>query len=544
MKVVIIGGGTAGISVATHLRRLDENVRIVVLEKNDEFATAACGLVYYLSGLIKEKDSLVGATVEQMHRVFKIDVRLKHEVVSIDTKEKKLTIDGHPGETYDKLVIATGALQLRPDIPGILGENIFTIRDLSSVGRIKDYFYGTGAKKVVILGGGDIGVEAAEAFAQMGAEVFLLEAGAHVLPRFDADIAAIVQNRMRENNINLYLKIKVKEFSETAVILEDGRKIPFDMAIVAAGIKPDVKLPIMADLPLGANGGIKVNRRMQTKDESIYACGDNVETPVLQTRGSRLGGNASIAVKQARVVAENLAGHEEEFKPVLGTSAVRLFGLSVVMSGSSEEFLRRQTGKLYHKIHLWQNNYASYIPGNEKMLFKVMFASDGHILGIEGIGGSGVDKRVDVVSSVMHHHGTYKEMMSAEIAYSPFFATAKDAVNNMGSMIEGVVRDGVKYVFIESLDWSQAGREIMLIDTRSHEAFRGGHLPGAVNLPLADFRKHLSFVPRDKMVVLYCNSGYGAYNAYCLLAHHGYDNIYLLSGSLDLYAEIMADKEN
>ena len=544
MRTIIIGGGAGGSGCAARLRRLDENMEILILEKTEETSIASCGLPYYIGGVIAERNKMQVAKPEMMKSLFNIEIKLNSEVTEINPQNKSVTTKDGESYPYDKLVIATGAVPFIPKIKGLNSLPHFAVKHLSDADNIKTYIKEHNIKQATVVGGGFIGVEVAENLHHLGIETTLVEMMPQILPPMDEDTVCYLEQEMQKAGIKLELGDGLSEIIEGGLVLNSGKLIQTEMVILALGVRPVAAIALKAGIKLTTKGSIVTNEYMQTNVEDIYACGDNVETPVLQTRGSRLGGNASIAVKQARVVAENLAGHEEEFKPVLGTSAVRLFGLSVVMSGSSEEFLRRQTGKLYHKIHLWQNNYASYIPGNEKMLFKVMFASDGHILGIEGIGGSGVDKRVDVVSSVMHHHGTYKEMMSAEIAYSPFFATAKDAVNNMGSMIEGVVRDGVKYVFIESLDWSQAGREIMLIDTRSHEAFRGGHLPGAVNLPLADFRKHLSFVPRDKMVVLYCNSGYGAYNAYCLLAHHGYDNIYLLSGSLDLYTEIMADKEN
>lgn len=543
MKVVIIGGGTAGISTATHLRRKDENARIVVLEKSDEFAVATCGLPYYLSGAVTELDDLKGATPEQMEKIFKIEVKLKYEVVNINRENKKLIIDGGEEESYDKLVIATGALQLRPDIPGILSDNIFTLRNLESAQRIKDYYLGTGAQKVLILGGGDIGVEAAEAMHSLGAEVTIAEAGTHILKNFDADMTAVLQNHLRNKGIKLHLNTLVTEFREKEACLNGETLIDFDMAIIATGVKPDVKLPVTADITIGESGGITVNDRMQTNDENIYACGDNVEIlNKLTGKTERLVGSG-IAIKQARTAADNIAGLDSRMEAVIGTSIIPIFGMTAAMAGCSEATLKALQID-YRKIHLFQRSHASYVPGAKQMLFKLLFSPQGKILGVQGIGEDGIPERINAIAAMIKLGASLNDMINTEIPYAPPYSGAKDAINNLGSLAEELLRQQVRYVYAEDIDWTKSGNEILLIDTRNRESFLNGHIAHAINIPLAALRDNLGSIPRDKQVILYCQYGYGAYNAYWILTQRGFDNVYLLSGSMDLFIEIAANEES
>jgi len=543
MKVVIIGGGTAGITAAVHLRRLDEHAEIVVLEKSDEFAVATCGIPFLLGNVVKDSESLRGASVEQMKDIFRIDVRLKHEVVNIDKEKRLLTLDGRTTESYDKLLLATGAMQLRPDIDGILGDNIFTLRDLNSVQKIKDYYIGTGAKRVVILGGGDVGVELVEAFHNLKADVTLIENSSHILPYLDMDTAAPAQNHLRDHGIRLILNDTISAFKDNELILRSGDVLPYDMAVIATGVKPDVKLPIMVDIDIGDSGGIIVNKYMQTNDDNIYACGDNIEVVNRITGRRERWANAAIAIKQARVAAENMVGINSSFGDVIGVSIVKMFDMMVATAGCNEEKLKKHN-IAFKKVHLFQSDHSGYIPGTATMFFKLLFAPNGQILGVQGIGPKGIDTRINVIAQIMKKGGIYTDLLNAEMAYTPPFGTAKDAVNLLGSLVGGVVRDGVRYSFYDDINWDLVGTEIILADTRSPQGFNASHIAKAINLPLATLRDNIHAVPRDKPVILYCNTGYGAYNAYCILSQHGFDNISLLSGSMDLYIQRSIDEES
>lgn len=528
MKTVIIGGGSAGMAAATRLRRMDENAEIVILEKSGEFAVASCGLTYLLSGIVKNKDDLIGASTEQMRSIFRIEVKLNHEVIGIERREKKLLIENRPAESYDKLIIATGAIQLRPDIPGILGDNIFTIRTLDGIEKINDYYFGTGASKVLILGAGDIGIETAEAFSRLKAKISLVDMNDHILPYLDKDMTGRLENELKAKGIRLYLGKKITAFEETEAWLDDGSKIKYDLAIIATGVKPDIKLPVMADLDIGESGGILVNKRMQTNDEDIYACGDNVEVINRITQKTERWPNASNALKQARVAADNICGIDSRFTDIIGTNISKVFGLTAGITGGSEYKLKN-AGIEYQKIYLLQNDHASYYPDARQIILKLLFAANGRILGLQTVGEAGVAERLNSVSVQLQHDAVIRDLIFEEIAYSPPYSTAKDAINNLGSLAQDILDGKLKCIGLEDIT-----PEMLPIDVRAPENFASGHLPGAVNFPLSSIRENLSSLPRDKKIVLYCGHGYGAYLAYCILSQRGFDNAYLLNSPYDL----------
>lgn len=534
MKVVIIGGGAAGINTATRLRRLDENVEIVVLEKSDEFAISTCGLTYYLSGVVKDPEALEGPTVEKMKQRYNIDVRLNHEVLLINRKEKTIRLKEREDETYDKLVLATGALQLRPDIPGILSENIFTIRNILSIARIKDYIKYNYAKEILIVGGGYIGVEAAEALVLTGMKVNIIEASPHIIPGLDEDMAKVVENRVRANGIKLWLNQRVTSFNNDKATLSTGGNINFDLAIIATGVKPDVQIPVLADIEIGENGGIKVNEYMQTNDGDIYAAGDNVELTNLLTGKEQMIPNAMLAVKEARVVAAHIAGERSAMEPVVPASILPFFDYSIGYIGLNEKMLEQQKIK-YQKLHIYDYDFSAYLPGSSQMLLKIMFAEDGRILGAQGVGECGVDKRLDIILTLMQKHGTVKDLVENLYCYAPPYSTGKDIINNLGSAAESVLNKQIKFAFYDEV---KDNNEVMIIDVRSKEMFDNKHLPNAINIPIEVIRSSLESIPHDKNVVLYCNRGRSAYTAAFILHNRGFDNIYVLSGGAELYWEL------
>lgn len=528
MKVVIIGGGSAGVSVATRLRRMDENADIVILEKSNEFAVAACGYTYLLSGIIKDEEDLLGASVEQMKQIFKVEVKLNHKVIGIDRENKKLQIENRNAESYDKLVIATGAQQLRPDIAGILGENIFTISSLENVAKIKDYYFGTEAKNVLILGGGDIGIEAAEAFVQLKAKVFLVEKNSHILPYMDKDMAQKLEQELQSKGVKLFLGQQVSAFGDKVANLKNGKNIKFDMAIIATGVKPDVALPIMANLDIGEHGGILVNKHMQTNDEDIYACGDNVEVLNRITGKYERWPNAANALKQAKVVADHIAGKNISFAGFVGTNIAKVFDYTAAISGCSETKLKN-AGIKYNKIFVNQLNHAGYYPKPERILLKLLFAANGRILGMQIIGRAGVADRINAISALIEQNGTVYDLAELEVAYAPPYSLAKDALNNAGSLAQEVIEGKLKTMSTDELD-----DNFLPIDIRAANVFRLGHLPRALNFPLASLRDNLDELPRNQKLAIYCNHGYGAYLAYQILSQRGFDNAYLLFSNNDV----------
>lgn len=530
MKVVIIGGGAAGISTATRLRRRDENAEIVILEKNKEFGVAACALPYLLGGLIESPEDITGATAEQMRQIFKIDVKLEHEVIDIDRKNKILTIEGKTPVSYDKLVLATGAVQLRPDIEGVLGDNIFTVRDLHSVDKIKVYFEGTGARKVLILGGGNVGLETAEAFMRLGADVCVVEEAPHLMPHFDPEVMRRLENHLQNLGVKLYLKRKVTAFCDNYALLDNDVKIKYDMVIIATGVRPDVKLPIMANIHLGHSGGILTNEYMQTNDPDIFAAGADVEFTNAVTGQPERWPSAARSVTQGNIIADFMSGLKTPFGAVVTCDIALIFGYTAACAGANEKQLT-QSGIEFRRLYLLQNNCDIYMPNSEQMLLKLLYSPDGRILGIQGIGRGGIDKRIDIVANLMKKGGTVEDLSRATVAYSPPYAMAKDALNNLGNLAGAALRGEIRYYDFEDLNLNE---DIFLVDIRQPESFEARHLPRAVNIPLATIRSNLASFPHDKKIVFYCGHGYGAYIAYCILRNRGFDNVYLLNTPYDL----------
>lgn len=543
MKIVIIGGGTAGMAAATRLRRNDENAEILVLEKNTEFAVASCGIPLFMDGSVKDKEDLLGATTEQMKQIFNIDIRLQTEVQNIDTKRKVLILEGGALESYDKLIIANGAIQYRPDIEGSLNSNVFTVKNLEVAGRIRDFYLGSGAKKVIIIGGGDVGLAMAQAFHKLNAEVTLIEKNPQLMPDLDIEFAAIIQNQLRDAGIKLLLNRRPEKFDEKEVQLDDGQRLAFDMAIIASGVTPDVKLPILAGLKIGKDGGIKVNKQMQTSNKDIYACGDNVE--IRETISDRYirSWSAPLALKQARVVANSICGLKDKFDSATYCYGSRIFGYTAGICGLSESQLQKSDIK-YRKIHLIKNNRAEYLPESSLGFFKLLFGERGEILGLEALSKDNITPMINLTTALINQRGSVEDLLHLQTAYYPTLSTPKDALNILGSLSTEILAGRLNAAFYDDIDWETAGKSFELIDVRTEKCFERSHISKAVNIPLAYLREHLNLIPENKKVILYANDSYAAYNAYCILRNRGFDNIALLSGGMLWYMEQAIDEES
>ena len=542
MRIIIIGGGSAGTGTATRFRRLNENAEILILEKTSEFAVSNCGLTYYLSGEVKSAEQLMGSSVQAMRQLYNIEVRLNNEVTAINRIAKTVSIEGHDDEAYDKLVIATGAYQLRPDIDGALADNIFTIKNIESIEKIKEYINGVGARNIIISGGGLIGVEAAEALIKLGLKPVIIEASGHILPPFDEEMALIIQNYLREKGILLYLNNKIASFDEKDVVLSSGEKLPYDMAIIATGVRPELKLSILSELEIGSDGGLIVDEYMRTSDKDIYAAGDNVEVINLITGKKGRVSHAGLAVKEARVIADHLAGLGTKFGKVAETAILKCFDLIVGAVGANEKTLKRYNIP-YKKLHFYAKSHSGYYPGSEMMLFKLLFDGKGKILGAQAIGKNGVDKRLDVILSYILKDGSVFDLAKAELCFAPPFATGRDTVNELGSAAENILQGRETPIFYDEIDWEDNGKDTIFIDVRPQEQFNAGHIPHAINIPMEAIRSNLDAIPHDKKVILYCNRGRKSYLASCILKNRGFDNIYNLSGGMDLYNEIIENKQ-
>ncbi len=534
MRTVIIGGGACGASTAARIRRLDESAEIIVLEKTGEISIANCGLPYYTSGVINDREKMLVSSPEKFREWFNINVKLNTEVININPDEKFVeTADGEK-INYDKLVLAQGAKPFVPPIEGIPEEKVFTVRTLFDADNIKSYIKEKGVRKAIVIGGGFIGVEMAENLNEMGLETTLIEQQNQILAPVDYEIAAFLHNEMRDRGIELVLSDGVKKFNDNKVILNSSREIEFDIIIMAIGVRPEITLAKNAGLETAR--GIIVNQKMQTSNPDIYAGGDGVEIKDFVTGENTLIPLAGPANRQGRIIADNICGIESAYKNSQGTSVLKVFDLTAASVGNNEKQLKSKNIP-YWKTFVFSKDHAGYYPGAVEVLYKLLFSPDGKILGAQGVGLDGVEKRIDVISSIMRNGGKIQELLDSELCYAPPYSSAKDAVNILGMNADNILRGLLKPAYFEDLENSY------LIDVRQREIFEISTIEGAVNIPIAQLRNRINEVPRDKKVILFCNTGYTSYNASRILIQNGFNNVYSLCGGISLYKELVKDKK-
>lgn len=534
MRTVIIGGGACGASTAARIRRLDESAEIIVLEKTGEISIANCGLPYYTSGVINDREKMLVSSPEKFREWFNINVKLNTEVININPDEKFVeTADGEK-INYDKLVLAQGAKPFVPPIEGIPEEKVFTVRTLFDADNIKSYIKEKGVRKAIVIGGGFIGVEMAENLNEMGLETTLIEQQNQILAPVDYEIAAFLHNEMRDRGIELVLSDGVKKFNDNKVILNSSREIEFDIIIMAIGVRPEITLAKNAGLETAR--GIIVNENLQTSNPDIYAGGDGVEIKDFVTGENTLIPLAGPANRQGRIIADNICGIESAYKNSQGASVLKVFDLTAASVGNNEKQLKSKNIP-YWKTFVFSKDHAGYYPGAVEVLYKLLFSPDGKILGAQGVGLDGVEKRIDVISSIMRNGGKIQELLDSELCYAPPYSSAKDAVNILGMNADNILRGLLKPAYFEDLENSY------LIDVRQKEIFEISTIEGAVNIPIAQLRNRINEVPRDKKVILFCNTGYTSYNASRILIQNGFNNVYSLCGGISLYKELVKDKK-
>ena len=535
MKVIIIGGGACGASCATRLRRLDENCEITILERTNEVSIANCGLPYYCSDVIADREKILVSNPERFKNMFNIDVQLNCEVVEINRDEKYVLTHNNEKYYYDKLVLAQGANPIIPNLEGIDNKNIFTVRTLADADKIKDYIAKNDVKNAVVIGGGFIGVEMAENLAHLGIDTKLVELSDQILAPVDYEVACFAQNEMRANGVELILSYGVKSFSENEVELTSGKKISSDIVILSIGVRPEISLAQKAGLEV--NRGIKVNDYMQTSDPDIFAGGDSVEVKSFVTEEDVLIPLAGPANRQGRIIADNIYGINSSYKKSQGTSVLKVFDYTVAAVGYNEKLLKRE-GIPYWKILTFGNSHAGYYPDATSTFYKLLFNNEGKILGAQAVGQEGVEKRIDVISSVMRNGGNIQDLLDSELCYAPPYSSAKDPVNILGMCADNVLRGFVKPAYYEDIEGS------FVVDVRIPESYNTKTIDGAVNIPLAQLRERTGEIPTDKKVILVCDSGYTSYLASRILIPKGFNNVYSLMAGMKLYKEIQRDKES
>ena len=551
MKVAIIGGVAGGATAAARLRRMNEEAEIVVFERTGFVSYANCGLPYYIGGSITDKENLTLQTPESFYSRFRIDVRVKNEVLFIDREHKLLRVrrieDGSEyTETYDKLILSPGAKAFKPDIPGINSRNIFTLRTVEDTYRIKEYIDRVRPRKAVVVGGGFIGLEMAENLLEQEISTTLLQRSSHVMPPLDYDMACLLHGYMVRKGLDLRLNTPVSGYKQMGdglcVQLENGGEICADLVILAIGVQPDSALAKSAGLTLGAKDSIVVNDKMQTSDPDIYAVGDAVEVQHFVTGKKALIALAGPANKQGRIAANNICGIEDHYKGSQGSAVLKMFDLTVAATGLNEK-AAKAAGIDYDFAVTFSASHATYYPGAQNMTIKTVFEkSTGRILGAQIVGFDGVDKRIDVIATAIRANMTAEDLEDLDLAYAPPYSSAKDPVNMAGFVIQNL-REG----YVKQCQWSdmkavQQDPGSMILDIRTKEEFMYSHIPGAVSVPLHTLRENLSKVDPSKKVYVICASGLRSYIACRILMAHDIE-CYNLNGGYNFYSQIMKNEE-
>lgn len=543
MKVLIVGGVAGGASAATRLRRLDEKAQIILFEKGPYISYANCGLPYYIGGEIKERENLLVTKPALLRGRFGIDVRTDSEAVSIDRQAKTVTVKNHQtGETYkesyDKLLLSPGASPKKPDWEGVNLPGIFTIRNVPDTCAVDDFIRETGAKRAAVVGGGFIGVEMAENLTARGLSVTLMEYQEQVLPPLDPEMAAIVHTHLRQNGVNLALGTAVSGFEKagTGILVKTGKgNLETDLVILSVGVAPDSGLAKEAGLELGMGGSIAVNDNYQTSDPDIYAVGDAIQVRSRLTGQDTLLPLAGPANRQGRAAAESILGRKPSHtKDVLGSSILKVFQLTAASTGLNEKQLKA-AGIPYLKTYTHPASHAGYYPGGTPMSMKLLFGPDGKVFGAQAVGQEGVDKRMDVLATVIRLNGTVYDLQDLELCYAPPYSSAKDPVNMLGFTAANILNGDMKDFYCEDLAGLDLDK-VFLLDCRTPAEYAMGTIPGAVNIPLDELRNRLEELPKDKPVYEFCQVGLRGYIAYRILSQNGFE-VYNLSGGYKSYAQ-------
>ena len=551
MKAIIIGGVAGGASTAARLRRMDEHAEIIMVERGPDISFANCGLPYHIGEVIHDRDKLLVVTPDTLKAMLNIDIRVRSEVTNINRSEKTIDIRNlETGqiyqETYDKLVLSPGAAPIVPPLPGVDLPGVFTLRNMQDMDRIKSFVDTRKPARAVVVGGGFIGLEIAENLHHRGIEVTLIEMLNQVMAPIDYEMAALVHQHLIFKKIRLTLGDGLKSIAKgeegwLKVALSSGRNVDTEMVILSIGVRPETRLAKEAGLDLGIRGTIVANEAMQTSDPDIYAVGDAVEVSYRPT-GSRtnlaLAGPAS---RQGRIVADHICGRNVRFKGVIGTSVVKVFDLTVAAVGMNTKTL--ESAEIpFSSVIIHASNHAGYYPGASPMALKLLYNQEGEILGAQAVGVEGVDKRIDVISTAMQGGMRVYDLEELELAYAPPFNTSRDPANIVGFVAANQLRGDVKLVNWDQVD--QIDRHsTTILDVRLPEELALGSIDGAINIPIETIRQHINEIPKDRSVLLYCQTGQRSYFASRILQQMGFD-CYNLSGGYKTYSHAVGRQSN
>lgn len=539
MKVIIIGGVAGGATAAARMRRLDEKAEIIMLERGGYLSYANCGLPYYIGDVISDRERLFMQTVEGFSSKYGVDARVYSEAISIDTDKKEVLIKNLATgeeyiESYDKLLLSTGAAPVKLPLPGIEDKRIFTLRDVADTDYIKDFVTKNKPKRALVVGAGFIGLEMVENLHDLGIEVTIVQRENQVMLPLDMGMATMVHQSLGNSGVRVYLENEVKEFKAEGEVLKaylkQGEVLETDLVIMSIGVRPETGLAKGANLEIGELGGIKVNEYLQTSDKDIYAVGDAIEVLNLVTKKQGLIPLAGPANKQGRIVADNIIrGNQSTYKGSIGTSIAKVFDITVAAAGTSSKLLNA-VGIEHYESYTHGNSNATYYPGALPIAVKINFSKkDGKLLGAQVVGSKGVTDTINLLAEAIRRGDTVYDLQEIEHAYAPPYATAKHAVNIAGYVGQNILESNMKIIHWNDLKNLDSNNTV-LIDTRVSEQYQMGHLEGAINIPLEQLRDSLDKIPRGKKIILYCNIGYSGYLTSQILKQNGFEEVYNVSG--------------
>jgi len=535
-RILIIGGVAGGASVAARARRIDEEAEIIMFEKGPHVSFSNCALPFHLSGMVENGDDLVLMCPTQFKNQYNIEARVNSEVIKIIREDKKVVVKNlltgeEYEESYDKLVLSPGANPILPrSIEGVTGSNIFTVRNVVDIKKLKNYIDSNNIKDIAVVGGGFIGVEVAENLCLADKNVSLIEALDQIMSPFDYDMAQILHKEMMDKGVNLILSDGVKKIDEDFVELQSGKKVAAKVVVMAIGVSPETGLAKDAGLEIGVTGGIKVDHNYLTNDKDIYAVGDAIEVYNRLTHKTSRLALAGPAQRQARAAADNMYNIHHNNNGVIGSSVVQVFDLGAASTGLNEK-AAKAAGFSYDFVYIIPGDKVGLMPDSNPMHFKLIYEyPTGRILGAQAIGKGNVDKRIDVIATMITMGGTLENLKELELCYAPLFGTAKDVVNFAAlvglNLLYGKFRQVPVTIVRELVE-----KDEFIVDVREKHEYEQGHLKNSVNIPLSEIRERMSEIPKDKPVYLHCRSSQRSYNAVMALQNSGYDNVINISGS-------------
>jgi len=537
-KILIIGGVAGGASTAARLRRHSEEDRIIMFEKGPHVSFSNCGLPYHLSGMISEAEKLVLMSPQKFLAQYNIEARVNNEVIEIDRENKEVVVKDTVTkktyrESYDKLVLSMGAKPIVPKFEGLDSVNVFTIRNVVDINRLNLFVKERKDKKITVIGGGFIGIEAAENLREAGYEVTLIEAADQILKIFDYDMVQRLQKEMYDKGVELIVGDKVERFKKNCVVLESGKVIISEVVVLAIGVAPDTELAVKAGIELGKTGAVKTDNNYMTNDRDIYAVGDMIEVYSPLFNDYFKLSLAGPAQKQARAVADHINGRVVDNRGYIGSSVIKVFDFNGASTGLTESLIKARGMSInYETIEIIPSDKVGLMPNANPMYFKMIFeVPTGRVLGAQAIGKGNVDKRIDVIASVIKFGGTIEDLKDLELCYAPPFGTAKDVVNFGGYVASNVLERRFKQEhFSKVRELLEAGE--CIIDIREKNEYAEGHLKGVPNIPLSELRERVNEIPKDRTVYLQCRSGQRSYNACLLLQNLGYTNVVNVTGGI------------